>query len=442
VGADLFFREAFGGNGRTCATCHPANHNFTIDPALIATLPANDPLFIAEQGGALSGLERPQLMRQFGLILENLDGLDAPTTKFVMRSVPHTFGMAVSIVAPQSPTPDGTTLPPLERTGWGGDGAPGMGQLRDFQTGAVTQHYTKSLSRVSGTDFVLPTSDELDAIRAFVGTIGRTNDIELSTVALTDSAAETGRVTFIGSRCNGCHHNAGANVAAGFNRNFDTGIEHVRVAALDAQGIPRDAGFGVAAHDEDGDGILDSFGNGTFNTPPLIEAADTGPFFHTNAFQTIEDAIGFYTTQTFAQSPAGGGTPALLTPTDVSNIGRFLRVLNASMNVQLALARVNALVTIIPSEKNHNRDLQQTLASLAMAEVSDALAVLNGVSDLNTAAQAQLQDAQTALTTAATDASHVHRLDGAQQAQTLLNAVVSSLGSGMTFSMGQGSLMF
>src|SRR5262249_7042550 len=39
VGADLFLRETFGGNGRSCATCHPVDHNFTIDPDFIAKLP-------------------------------------------------------------------------------------------------------------------------------------------------------------------------------------------------------------------------------------------------------------------------------------------------------------------------------------------------------------------------------------------------------------------
>lgn len=47
-GADLFVNETFAGNGRTCATCHPAVNNFTIDPRFIATLPASDPLFVAE----------------------------------------------------------------------------------------------------------------------------------------------------------------------------------------------------------------------------------------------------------------------------------------------------------------------------------------------------------------------------------------------------------
>ncbi len=68
-----------------------------IDTDFIATLPANDPLFVAEFNPALAQLERPKLMRSFGLILENLDGLDNPAKKFVMRGVPHTLGMQVSM---------------------------------------------------------------------------------------------------------------------------------------------------------------------------------------------------------------------------------------------------------------------------------------------------------------------------------------------------------
>src|SRR6185312_149593 len=31
-GFQIFFNEKFGGNGRTCGTCHPSDNNFTIDP--------------------------------------------------------------------------------------------------------------------------------------------------------------------------------------------------------------------------------------------------------------------------------------------------------------------------------------------------------------------------------------------------------------------------
>ena len=44
-GRQIFFNETFEGNGRTCGTCHPAENNFVIDPAFIASLPDDDPLF-------------------------------------------------------------------------------------------------------------------------------------------------------------------------------------------------------------------------------------------------------------------------------------------------------------------------------------------------------------------------------------------------------------
>jgi hypothetical protein len=449
VGADLFFREPFGGNGRTCGSCHPAANNYTIDPTFIASLPASDPLFVAEQQPALAELEKPQLMRDFGLILENPDGLSDPTQRFTMRSVPHCLSLSTSIAPAIG---DGTTLPPNERTGWSGDGAPNNGELRDFQTGGIIQHYPKSLNRVAGTDFVLATSDELDRIRVFLGTIGRTNELSLASIVLTDADAEAGRLKFLepATRCNGCHNNAGANTGAHTNRNFNTGVERARIAALNLQGIPFDGGFGggdlsMPNFDSDGDGMNDSFGNGTFNTPPLIEAADTGPFFHTNAFETIEDAITFYTTAAFAGSPAGGGNAVVLTPTEIANLGRFLRVLNAAFNAQVALRRIDADIVIINGDKNKSIALQQQLAAIALAEVDDAREALGDIAGLNASAVTQLDAAHTALVTASTQSSHTQRLRAAQDARTAVaaaNASLTSTPAALTFNIGEGVLMF
>ena len=103
-GEKLFFEEKFQGNGRTCGTCHPAENNFTIDPAFIATLPKHDPLFVAEFNPDLNSeqnggkrFENPELMRRFGLILENVDGVDDLKNKFVMRGTPHTLAQSLSI---------------------------------------------------------------------------------------------------------------------------------------------------------------------------------------------------------------------------------------------------------------------------------------------------------------------------------------------------------
>src|SRR5437762_6199446 len=76
-GARLFFQETFDGNGRTCGTCHPATANFTLTPAFIASVPFDDPLFVAERVPELAGLEEPALMPgPRALILENVDGFD------------------------------------------------------------------------------------------------------------------------------------------------------------------------------------------------------------------------------------------------------------------------------------------------------------------------------------------------------------------------------
>jgi cytochrome c peroxidase len=442
VGAELFFRDEFAGNGRSCASCHPAANNYTIDPTFIAQLPASDPLFVAEQVPALAGLERPDLLRNHGLILENVDGVESPTTKFTMRSVPHTLGLSTSILAPVGTGPQ-------ERTGWSGDGAPGLGRLKDFQTGAIFQHYPLSLNRVEDVDFVQADEAELTAIDAFMKTIGRTNELDLALVTLSDAGAQAGRGSFMepAKRCNGCHSNAGANLASGINQNFNTGVETVRLGILDVQGIPFDGGFGGQGlasfnFDANGDGTNDSFGNGAFNTPPLVEAADTGPFFHTNAFDTIEEAVAFYRTAAFTSSPAGAIGAINMTNTEVANIGRFLRVLNAALNVQMALGRVDAALSVIEQDKNQSREMQQELLKLARVEAEDALQVLSGVSALNTSAQGNLTSALALLQTASTHASHTQRKRNAEDARAQLVTANTSLGTGMTFVMGGGTFLF
>src|SRR6059036_366411 len=328
-GQDLFFNETFGGNGRTCGTCHPAENNFTIDPAFIATLPKDNPLFVAEFNPALrENFENPALMREFGLIRENLDGFDDLTNKFVMRGVPHVLGLRTSVASPGGP-----------RTGWSGDGAPGDGSLRSFATGAVIQNFTKTLNRVPGVDFRLPTDEELDALEAFQLSLGRQQDLVLP-LKLKGTVPKRGQAIFLDNRlgkCNLCHVNAGATANFGGgslgNANFNTGVEDLpdQPARLTGAGIPRDDGLGFP-------------GDGTFNTPPLVEAADTGPFFHNNAVTTIEDAVRFYGTDTFNNSPAGellksvGLGPIEVDDEEAQAIGAFLRVINARENIRSSIA--------------------------------------------------------------------------------------------------------
>ena len=362
-GREIFFNETFNGNGRTCGTCHREDNNFTIDPAFIATLPKNDALFVAEFNPALrQNFEKPRLMREFGLILENLDGFDDLASRFTLRGVPHVLAMRASVASPQGP-----------RTGWSGDGAPADGSLRSFAVGAVIQHFPKTLNRIAGVDFRLPTDAELDALEAFQLSLGRQSDLALP-LRLKGTVARRGQEIFLDNglgKCNVCHGNAGANLAPGNNANFNTGVEDLpdQPARLTGELVPRDDGFGIP-------------GNGTFNTPPLVEAADTGPFFHNNSVETIEGAVSFYNGQAFNNSPSGrflastdpNGVGIRLDATQVVAIAAFLRVINALENIRLAidlLTRSEALGLFEHAEARR-------LLLPAEAETGDSIEVLAG----------------------------------------------------------------
>jgi len=354
-GAKLFFEETFGGNGRNCGTCHRAENNLTIDAAFIATLPPTDPLFVAETNPDLAELEDPTLMRNFGLIRENADGLDAPTTKFVMRSTPHSLAMSTSIGTGDAPATPADGTPPDQRTGWSGDGAPGRGTLNEFAFGAVVQHFTRTLARRPGVDFRIPTQEELDALEAFQLFSGRQKNPQTLSITFADADAETGKNLFQGQgACVSCHRDL---VAGRENFLLDTNVE----ALSTALGLPRDGGFGGAGTADKG------FGVGRFNVPPLVEAADTAPFFHNGAVATIEDAVAFYTGPAFAAAPARNfsGVPNL-DAAQVGQVGAFLRVINALENIRQVRKRVQFV--------QDNRSSGNTeILNIALEDCSDAI---------------------------------------------------------------------
>ena len=381
-GRVIFFNETFKGNGRTCGTCHRAEANFSINPSFIATLPANDPLFVAEFNQDLKeNFENPTLMRQFGLILENLDGFDDLEKKFVMRGVPHVLALGTSVDSNQGP-----------RTGWSGDGAPGDGSLRSFAVGAVIQHFPKTLNRVPGVDFRLPTEEELDALEAFQLSLGRQQDLMLP-LPLKGIGPKRGQDIFLDNglgKCNLCHANAGATANFGGgnigNANFNTGVENLpdQPADLTGERNPPDDGFGRP-------------GDGTFNTPPLVEAADTGPFFHNNSIETIEGAVAFYNGDAFNNSPSGRllaqndprKVGIRLDATQVVAVAAFLRVLNALENIRQSVELLESSATKSFAERSQDRELLKR----AVSETQDSIKVLDG-GGLHPEAVAHLQKAK------------------------------------------------
>ena len=367
LGERIFLNETFSGNGRTCGSCHRPTDNFGLTPAFVASLPVDDSLFVAESNPDLSSnFENPRLMREFALILENQDGFDDLEGNFNMRGVPHTLALTASIDSAAGP-----------RTGWSGDGAPGDGSLRSFATGAVIQHFTKTTRRISGVDFRLPTDVELDALEAFQLSLGRQADLMLP-LQLKGVVAARGQEIFLDNtsgKCNACHFNAGANGDPAIfgpdagNLNFNTGVEDLpdQPADLTAELVPADDGFGTP-------------GNGEFNTPPLVEAADTGPFFHNNSVETIEGAVAFYNGDAFSNSPAGQllvgatGSGINLDATQVVAVAAFLRVINALENIRSSVELLD--------DAKQAADLSNVQTNIllerALHEVDDAIQVLGG----------------------------------------------------------------
>ncbi len=420
-GEDIFFNETFDGNGRTCGTCHPAEENFTINSDFIAKLPDDDPLFVAEfipalifghpenydDAGKPQRFENPALMRAFGLILENQDGMADLENRFNMRAVTHNIGMTVSIKRPA----DGLT-PPDDRTGWSGDGAPTgisidsdltSGKLRDFAVGAVIQHFPLRPQRVVGVDMRLPNNEELDAIEAFLLSLGRQQELELrdglsNSLKLKNPDAEAGKILFRdgippGSfTCQNCHANAGANVLPGGffkpgNRNFNTGIEdflqnRINDSDLTVLGEPRpfDGGFGTNPDgnftilEEQSGFYNENFGDLTFNTVSLVEAADTPPFFHNNVIDTLEGTIIFYNSSEFFNAT---GLTIPFNSTQVTQVAQFLRIINAIDNVEnssLRYAEKAILALNLAPDKNA---VIKRLLGLAIANTTDSIEVLN-----------------------------------------------------------------
>ena len=376
-GRFLFLNETFGGNGRTCATCHRQENNFTIDPKFIATLPASDPLFVAETNPVLADLENPALLRQLGLIKVNADGFDRSG---VFRGVPHTLALNTSITTelmtmggdfPQ----DGAFANAL---GWSGDGAPGTGSLREFAIGAIKQHLPKTLNRVAGADFRLPTDEELTALEAFQLSLGRAKDYNLAQLTFVSPIVQRGKALFDTKQnvctnhteqtgnpahcpsgetvvqaqtanCNGCHQNAGARSSTTHaNPTRDTGVENMgdqpaRLLYLSQPNhgdFPTDGGFGQIertncgpTHDQT------CMGDARFNTTTLIEAADTAPYFHNNSVSTLEEAVAAYNGDGFNNSP-GALTSKLadrrtkIGSTQVVAVALFLRSINAVENIR------------------------------------------------------------------------------------------------------------
>src|SRR6266851_3831036 len=184
----------------------------------------------AISGSTVLGLENPKRMRTSadtvnfpqgrGLILENIDGF--PPTAPVFRKSPHLLNLN-------------------QRTGpFGLSGS--VADLQSFATGAVIQHFPRTLARNSGgsnPDFRLPTSDEVAAMEAFMraqefpaGT--DPNKFNLNQFVLT-AAQRRGFNDFFGAaKCSLCHSGTVLTDSALFN----TGVVNQIINSAGVDNLP------------------------------------------------------------------------------------------------------------------------------------------------------------------------------------------------------------
>jgi hypothetical protein len=417
---------------------------------------------VAENNPALAvDFEKPNLMRTLGLIVENVDGFEDLKNKFVMRSVQTVFALGNSSLRPDPAfvvdfTSNGRNADPPERLGWSQDGAP----LRDFALVAITQHATKTLNRVRGVDFRVPTDEELDALAAYQLALGRQEDFDLRNLRLKSTLASTGQGLFLDTgvrgqaghkNCNACHFNAGATTGISFSSaipNFSPLLDgnprgFNMAAPLNVNGtplammfqLPRDGGFGTLPTPLGGFGNFAKLPAGLvpieeFNVPPLVEAADTAPFFHNHTIPDLESAVAFYGDTAFQAGPPAsiGGVNGLVPvaiskdPEDpeVQEIAAFLRVLNTLENIRSSISLAARARSML--QDNDARDL----ASLAVAETTDAINVLN-TGSLANSAEVGILSARTSLVAARLSLEFAAQQIARQQLNTALEQSVANL---------------
>lgn len=253
-GFEVFNEETFGGNGRTCGTCHIPSESYNIFPSTIKQLGKKDRKLVFATN--VPGLENFDLIKTHALFNTsggaNVCPASDPTCFHtpgeehsgpIFRSTMGIFAIEITSVNTRPFFPGTPLLPAncsagglkaqLDQLGWAGDGAPGSlhltdnacrthhgildmnanGTLRAFANGAIAQHATKSLERNLGTDFRFATDAELDAMEALQlwlgrraltdeenaiqGTAGAT-EFDLTLLDFSDARVALGRDHFVG----------------------------------------------------------------------------------------------------------------------------------------------------------------------------------------------------------------------------------------------------
>lgn len=280
-GRRLFFEETFGGNGRTCGTCH-IEPSFTITPADIAKLPRNDPLFKGALDVNMHFIKRALFQYPLGGIL-------------VQRATPGVFNMK-------------GTEPFLA------DGrAP---NLEAVIVGATTLHLLDGAVDKKGER--LPTADEIEAMVAFQESV-HMPEKSRGRGSMGEEAVAGQELFNTKAACATCHFGG----LLTDNSFHNTGVVNDTEGDIYVGDLPFDPG--ACRLNPNGNDCETSGAN--FNTPQLRGVRVTGPYFHNNSRATLRGVVEFYNSDIFASSPANqrlGIGPLNLTEEEIDLITAFL----------------------------------------------------------------------------------------------------------------------
>ncbi len=222
--------------------------------------------------------------------------------------------------------------------------------LETFATGAVRQHFPRTLARNDtgpNPDFRLPTADEQAAMKAFMlaqefpaGSDPDKFNLDRFTIT---PAQQRGRNFFFGAaKCSQCH---GGPVLAqttvsiqgkpiGVNASFNTGVFSQLINSAIVDNLPCEPSVGTCGSEE-------------FSVPQLFNVKNLGPFFHDGSAPTLSKAVEFYTAPAFLNSPSGQAIGGIaMTASEISDIVAFLESLQVSAGPATPAATARSISTL------------------------------------------------------------------------------------------------
>lgn len=293
LGEDVFFHETFGGNGRTCATCHDPRNEFTVSPQLVQQRYEADPthpLFrpIDSDDGAgnsYATLLEHALFKVAIPLPPNVSIVDAPAERSitVWRGAPSIANLRLT--APYLQDGRAATLP-------------------EQALGAIRGHMQPSRK---------PTARELEAldvfqreffyplrIRALVDDSDPLPKPPGFSIPALNPSATRGRASF-NLHCARCHAGELADKprdasASNFSNAFVSDANSIDLPLFRLAFRQSDGSVIETVSPDPGRAAItgDLRDLNLFDTPSLRGVKHTAPYFHDNSANTLEDVINHY----------------------------------------------------------------------------------------------------------------------------------------------------